>query len=384
MTASLESASAIAALPAIAEAPPAKLIFANQLRGLAAMSVALSHFGGVFVLMGPTVGWITSSPDLNVGHPAILDLLLWTNWLNFGALGVSVFFLISGFVIPFTLQSNTATPFLVARLFRIVPLFWSALCLEWLIVFAQSHLYGRPMAFRPINYLYDALMVDDVIGSGTVDLVHWTLIVEVKFYIVVAVLRSSILRGAILPLLAVSWLSVVLSMAQSRGLLPIPGEIADEARYIGFMFIGTVFYFHHAKMVHATKAILSIATLLGLCLLCWRLGPSQTQVPYLAANYLYGLAVFTIAYLARSLFRPVRWLDFLADVSFPFYLLHSIVGYSVMTFVILRCELPYDAAAAIGFFAVLLTSWVLHRTVEIPSLTFGKVLASRLNEAERR
>ncbi len=355
----------------------AKLIFANQLRGVAALSVALSHLGGVFVLMGPTVGWVISAPALDVGHPAVLSLLGW-QWINFGALGVAIFFLISGFVIPFSLQANTARPFLVARFFRIFPLFWAALCLEWLVVWVQSHGYGRTMAFRPSDYIADALMADDVTGNGTVDLVHWTLIVEVKFYILAAALRTGVLRGATLPLVLLSMASLGLSWAQSRGLLSFSNQVTDEARYIGFMFIGTVFYFHYTGMIRAVDAVASILVLLGLFLVCWRVGPSQSQFPLLTANYLYGLGIFLLAYLARGVFRPLRWLDLMADISFPFYLIHSIVGYSVMTFAIVALRLSYGAAAAVGLIVVVSVAWVLHRAVEVPSLRLGKRLAARL------
>ncbi len=354
-----------------------RLVFANQLRGLAALSVAFSHLGGVFVLMRPTVGWITSTPGLDIGHPAVTSLAQWA-WLNYGALGVSVFFLISGFVIPFSLRSSTAMPFLLARLFRIVPLFWFALFIEWLVVFTQAHAYGRPMAYRPVNYLYDALMIDDAMDSGSVDLVHWTLIVEVKFYLAAAVLRSALLRGATLPLLAVSLASLCLSAAQSHGLAPVSGDVADEVMFIGYMLIGTVFHLRYARLIGTAKALATGAALLALFLLCWRLGPRQAQFPLIPANYLYGLAIFAAAYLGRGLFRPLRWLDLLADISFPFYLTHSIVGYSVMTFAILRLGLSYGAAAGIGLAVVLLLAWVLHKTVELPSLRLGKKLAARL------
>ncbi len=350
------------------------MIFANQLRGLAALCVAFSHWGGVYLLMAPTVGWMTSSPNLSVGRPFILHVLQW-RWLNFGSLGVAVFFLISGFVIPFSLRSNTVVQFLMARFFRIFPLFWAALFLEWLIVFAQSHLYGRSMAFRPMNYFYDALMIDTTIDSGSVDLVHWTLIVEVKFYIVAAVLRTSILRGATLPLIAFSVAALGLAIAQHDGFLRLSDDLASEPMYISFMFIGTIFYFRYSGMVGVGKAFATVATLLSFFLLCWRFGSRQTSFPTIPATYLYAIVLFGAAYFARKLFRPSRWLDFLADVSFPFYLIHSIGGYSVMSFVILRFGRSYWVAVAIAAGVVLLTAWALHKTIEMPMLSLGKRVA---------
>ncbi len=358
-----------------------KIIFADQLRGLAALSVVLSHLGGVYVLMGPTVGWITSSPETPVGRPAILALTSWS-WLNLGALGVAVFFLISGFVIPFSLRSLTSGRFLVARAFRIFPTLWAAILVEWLVVFAQSHFYGRPMAYTPVVYLHNALLLDTVIDDGYVDLVNWTLAIEVKFYILVAILRPWILRGRAGPLIGCSLLALAVALAQAQaqahGKIHLPPQLVNEPMFIGFMLVGTVFHCRMTGSMSPGRAIGTGAILIGLFLAAWRTGPFREQFPVLAVNYLYGLAIFGLGYALRRHLRPVRWLDFLAAVSFPLYLVHSIVGYSLMTFMIRILGLSYGAALPLAFGLTMLLAWTLHRAVERPTMAAGKLLARNL------
>ncbi len=352
----------------------AKIIFANQLRGLAALMVVASHLIGVFILMGPDVNWVTSSPHYHIGHPLIVGLISW-RWLNFGPLGVGIFFLISGFVIPLSLESHPPGRFLVARFFRIFPTLWTALFLEWLTVSAQSRFYGIDMAFGPLAYLSNAALLDTVFDKNFVDMVNWTLCIEIKFYVLMALLRPWILRGRVTPLVVFSALAFALAAAQKHGVIHISSVLADEPMYIGFMFIGTVFYYRIAGLISSVKALGTGAMLTGLFALGWRAGPLGALFPVVTVNYLYAVAIFGAAYFARRHFRAIGFLDFLADISYPLYLIHAIIGFSLMEFIINILHLPYAVALPCGFTGVVLLAWLLHNLAERPSNKFGKRLA---------
>ena len=353
-----------------------RIIAANQLRGVASLSVVLAHLGGVFVLLGPFVAWMTSMPEVRAGHPAILLLTSW-RYLNFGAFGVSIFFLISGFVIPFSLRGQPAAGFLVARAFRIFPTFWAALLVEWALVHLQSRVSGRGVPFGTMVYLQNALLLDTVIGGGFVDLVNWTLSIEIKFYVLMALLRPAVLKGRVLPFFVVALAAIVVAVAQRHGLLPISTLLADEPMYVAFMLIGTIFHYQMTGLMRPLPAQFCMLGLGALVALCWTLGPISGQMPVIAINYGYGLAVFAAAYAARGLFRPNRVLDGLAAVSYPLYLVHSIVGYSMMALAMHVFRLPYTAALGFGLAAVLLVATVLHLVVEAPTLRLGRRLARR-------
>ena len=360
-----------------------KLVFANQLRGLAAISVMLSHYGGVFVLMNSLVAWITSTPELHIGSPSILLLTRW-NYLNLGSFGVAVFFLISGFVIPFSLRSQSSGSFLVARAFRIFPTFWAALCVEWLVVHTISVFTGRPMAYGPATYVQNAFLLDTITGSGFVDLVNWTLAIEVKFYIVAAVLRSAVQQGRLLPFFVLSPCAIVVAAMQSHGLLRLSSSLAVEPMYITYMFIGTIFYYHLTGSVRPTSAIVTMVALGAVFVCAWWLGPIGAQVKTVAPNYLYAFVVFGVCYLLRDMFRPVRVLDFLADVTFPFYLTHSIVGYSLMSILMHGTGASYAVALPTAVLSALLLATVLHRTIERPTIAMGRRVATSFRTVSRQ
>lgn len=94
-----------------------KITFANQLRGIAALSVVVTHYFAVFFGMQDVLAAQTFSPNMHFVPPAWTDYLYFRHF-NFGPFGVAVFFLISGFVIPFSIEKLSPRRFLVARAFR--------------------------------------------------------------------------------------------------------------------------------------------------------------------------------------------------------------------------------------------------------------------------
>lgn len=52
----------------------------------------------------------------------------------------------------------------------------------------------------------------------------------------------------------------------------------------------------------------------------------NTLLPERVISYTYALLVFSVCYLVRELFRKNRALDFMADISYPLYLVHSMIG----------------------------------------------------------
>ena len=61
------------------------------------------------------------------------------SYFNYGAFGVALFFLVSGFVSSFTLEKSHPPTFFVARFFRIFPTYVICLALGLLAVKASGH-----------------------------------------------------------------------------------------------------------------------------------------------------------------------------------------------------------------------------------------------------
>src|SRR3954471_5447882 len=102
-------------------AAAARLVELDALRGVAVLLVVAFHYTARFAEAYPAAG--AGAPDF-----------------SFGAYGVHLFFIISGFVIIMTVdRSERAADFVVARFSRLFPAYWTAI----LITSAVLWLPGR-------------------------------------------------------------------------------------------------------------------------------------------------------------------------------------------------------------------------------------------------
>jgi peptidoglycan/LPS O-acetylase OafA/YrhL len=145
--------------------------------------------------------------------------------------------------------------------------------------------------------------------------------------------------------------------------------------FLVFMLVGTLFHYHFAAAASTRRVVLGCVALLAMGALCWRLGPDAANFARKSVNYAYALALFALCYALRAWFRPTRLLDLAAAVSYPLYLVHSLVGFSLMTYAILAWHVPYAVAVLGAFAAALALAWALHRTVERASIAAGRQLA---------
>ncbi|MFG0255085.1 MAG: acyltransferase family protein [Rhodopirellula sp. JB053] len=147
----------------------------DSLRAMAAINLVLFHFTHVYV-----VKFGFSSP-------------LGGEW-PFGAYGVMLFFILSGFVNSMSLmRRGKSKDFLAARLIRIVPLFYIAIVAN-LLICQMEPLSGTPITTA--QFLANLTLMPRVFGYECIDPVMWTLQVEMMFYVLlVGLLRFGGLRN---------------------------------------------------------------------------------------------------------------------------------------------------------------------------------------------
>ncbi|MXO70439.1 acyltransferase family protein [Alteraurantiacibacter buctensis] len=136
----------------------------DALRGIAALLVVLQH-----VL------------EQAVPHFVLLQ------WCNIGRLGVFLFFLISGFVVPFSIRGDRPLRrFAISRAARLLPALWLSIAV--MLAFASA---------TPGVVLANMAMIARPLGLPELAGVYWTLTYELAFYLVVAGLFTcGLLRNA--------------------------------------------------------------------------------------------------------------------------------------------------------------------------------------------
>ena len=168
--------------------PPAgqeRIVFLDYLRIFAFASVFAGHkFAGPVQEMAQQAGLAGAAARA-----------LWP-FIEGGGAGVVVFFLVSGYVISEVLQREGAALFLLRRVFRIYPLYVTAVLGEWLLVHPPATGGER---------LAQLLLAGDFTGAPyALAGVEWTLRLEMLFYAWMALLRLANLTR---PARGAAWLS---------------------------------------------------------------------------------------------------------------------------------------------------------------------------------
>lgn len=173
--------------------PSSRVIFAGQLRAIAFLCVVVVHWLGIYSLDHNFISHVTGAKNEIIGNGAYyISLLPPLPFFNYGPFGVSIFFLISGFVIPYSFKNKSKLGYLKSRAIRIYPTY--LLCsLLMISVYSISHVYwGSENEISLTRYLLNATLLSSLFNYESIDYINWTLSIEIKFYIICATIYTAI------------------------------------------------------------------------------------------------------------------------------------------------------------------------------------------------
>jgi peptidoglycan/LPS O-acetylase OafA/YrhL len=354
-----------------------RIEFANGLRGIAALSVITGHYLGTFWKLTEAVAGLTGMVRAPVALPFFVEWV-GASPINLGAFGVALFFLISGFVIPLSFQSYGRLDFLVARFFRIYPTYWIGLSASLIVLLIGGRLLGTPFPDSAAEVLYGYLIgARDIAFVRSVDGVVWTIEIELKFYLICALIAPWLRQVS----LKVFWIPcLLLAIACLLGVALIPSATTTtlyfallSAPYLLFMFVGVAFNFLYRGKLRAPAAGLAV---LGMMLM---FGVAQ-HFNFLAydaflPSFAAAVAVFAVAMRFPKIIGSIPLIGFWADISYPLYVVHGLTGYVLMEVLLARGVGPWSAIP-IAFAAVTVLATALHVTVETSSREMGRRAAT--------
>jgi peptidoglycan/LPS O-acetylase OafA/YrhL len=199
----------------------------DSLRGIAAFAVLLQH---VFEIL-----W--EARPSNAFMAAGLDALL-MDGINLGRFGVILFFLISGFVIPFSFKGQSPLfNFTVSRVFRLYPAYWVSIIAAVLV--------GIIVAAPPIpveQIIANVTLLQRLMGQPDIRIAYWTLFFELIFYAGCAILfwRGYLGRWQILAGCAAGLILLAVVPALIRYGLDVAMPSPEDPIFLAYMFTGAV------------------------------------------------------------------------------------------------------------------------------------------------
>lgn len=307
----------------------------GALRGFAAFAVCWYHF--------------VSGQD---------TFLRWS--AKYGWLGVHIFFVISGFIIPYSLYQYRYSirdyfRFLGKRIARLHPPY----LVSMVVVLAIGYTLALFPAWKLPDFSWQQLLshffyLNDLLGKPWINVVYWTLGIELQWYL---------LLGLVFPLIAHRRASMQIAGA----LIVLLGHRLVPNEYIIFhispVFLIGIFVFQYKMGISSMwRMLISIAAMFALMKV-------PIGMPVASTSAVTGLLIAFVTFENRI----GNWLG---EISYSLYLLHIPIGLRVIEF---GSHLPYSGSyllaldvAAIA--ASLSAAQLLYRWVESPSQKWSSAI----------
>ncbi|SRR6266481_1149562 len=265
----------------------------TALRGLASLAVCLFHLGNI-----QSVGWTGQ-----------------------GFLGVQCFFVISGFVIPYSLhrakyRESEFWRYLARRAVRIDPPYLASIVLAiatGLLVAATPWYRGQEVHFTLPQVAAHLGYVNNFLGFKPISPVYWTLGIEFQYYILVGLFCGALLRANRLLVFAIAGASIALNHW-------LPASFDHRYLILQWMTIflaGITVASFRCGLMSRMEAVIRVV---ALCATAAFIVPKPAM----------ALVAFGTALLILFTDWSSRPLDWLGRMSYSLYLIHVPLGERLM------------------------------------------------------
>ena len=365
------------------------LWFAQALRGLGALSVVYWHYCVAFLLENRLISEVAQIEPLQ--QVRLLPHMFWTETLKnmafeSGRVGVAIFFLISGFVVSISLEDRNVPRFIVRRLFRVYPTYAVGLAITCLFIFINATYYGHPFPYSLHDYLVNLSLFRDMSYVPSIDYINWSLEIEIKFYLMCALIAGWAGLDNYKAILVVA----LILMGINCQAIALPLKYIDAHTWnehvriilgyntiqILFMLNGVALYNLYRKKWSFKKFAWMSAVLTALFLVAGYNRPFPWSFRILVLNYMPALAIVYASYYWREYFPQSRIVDFFAKISYPLYMVHCINGFIIMGF-LYKFQNNHYLIMLETLGIVVFIAWCIHNFIETPSYSFGKKITKQ-------
>ena len=273
---------------------------------------------------------------------------------QYGEKGVQFFFIISGFVISYTLAStDRLSAFFKNRLIRLLPpmIVWSV------VTYLTFTFLDQPVAIESSHQLRNFLPSLTFINPKIWTLVfpntpmdwldgsYWTLWVEVQFYVVAGLLffmnKGKFLRNILLVTLVLIFVTYIPTHFSAPGnidrLSPRSASIVSSVMYLNRLFLlgsyicffalGVVFHHLYARKLVKLVSFEGISIIAIFCYQLYACVTNPVRIIFLVMIALFVLMIYKEAWL-RFLDVPV--ITRIGAISYSVYLCHQNIGVLLM------------------------------------------------------
>jgi peptidoglycan/LPS O-acetylase OafA/YrhL len=287
-----------------------------------------------------------------------------------GRMGVPVFFVISGFIIPYSMWQNKYNlkqwaNFIARRLIRLDPPYILSILLILFITFVMAKITGNT-AFHIEwqNVLLHIGYINVFFNKPWLCGVYWTLAIEFQYYLLIAL---------IFPLIShANRIVSIVSTLAFLGLFQVIAQYTPEYfifKYIPLFIVGILVFQRSVNLLTNWQYIPQMIIVTAFLFIGHGKGYAIVAV----------LAAIIIGMDIDIKFKP---LYFLGKISYSLYLIHWVIGIELIRFLAVYYFPEMNQATKIlvalaGIFFSTAFALVFYNFIEKRSITWGKMLRNK-------
>jgi peptidoglycan/LPS O-acetylase OafA/YrhL len=285
---------------------------------------SLDHWRGIAILWVMIFHGFATTYDKSL-HPLteLLKVVAAPGWL-----GVHLFFVISGYCIAanvYRLVLNNGSPwtFITNRAWRLMPVYWSAFLVTIVLNLVSSPFnrtsIGQNLPSSWQSWLGNVFLIQPYLKVPFYGVVYWTLVVEIRFYLIVAILL--IIQKYINPKLA---LFIGLSLGFSSVFLASSSQGMILSHWCEFVCGVLVFSALLAKdqgKIYRHNLSLALILIFGIVSVWVNLNFFKSNLWF---SSIFAIILYLLYYWDSKIdsIKEISWLKFLGVISYSLYLLH--------------------------------------------------------------
>ena len=319
----------------------------DVLRFLAVLTVFFSHYTDTY----------------NYVYQIVPENFKYIPVFKYGGISLMAFFMVSGYVVTMTSMKKNIKDFIVIRLCRLYPLFWISCIVAFILPrLVEGNTFIFYSSFKTL--LINMTMFPTLVGVQMINPVYHTLLIELIFYVFIAIFIQFKLWNRMLPVIgALTVYCIILGLNTNN----------YHHFFIPPFAAGILFYYLKSNLENSLHVKLLILLNFISALMI-----SPAFVKYLAATsapvqipdvWVVGTIITTIYLLFYLIITDKIKINsnkitiVLGEIAYPFYLFHI---YFLALYWYLKDRMQADLLLFSILFFIVILSWVINNLIEKP------------------
>lgn len=316
----------------------------DSLRGVAALMVCFYHFA------------YANSAFLS-------DENILKSISKYGFLGVEIFFVISGFIICYSLSLSSYTysktlTFFKKRITRLEPPYLVSILLALSLGYLStlsSYYKGIPFEIDLLRLFLHIGYLVEFFDKSWLNPVYWTLAIEFQFYILIALFFPLIEKKRLISRIGIILISLISLFISNESLV---------IHYLPFFVIGIYTYYYYQAKISFTEFI-STLSLMAVVIFY------KFEWYYILASIIPSLLILLYPLM------KLKVLTYIGSISYSLYLIHTIFGRRIINLCsnFVESDLLRTSIVFITIIICIGISSILYFTIEKPSIKLSKKMS---------